>query len=389
MSISILHTADNHLDPKISRYRYRLMDRKRDFWSVFKEIIDYTLKYKPNIMLISGDLFDRVDPRNPPRTKVIQAFRSIYENGTKIFMISGNHDGAKSISEGMSPLSEIAATGYAEFFSSVDEVECKHIRIADLDVCISGISYDHEAKINSNPLENKRIPVEGDINIFMFHYSLEKFRSRYMYSEPIVFPSSFPKNLHYIACGHVHRYMCKRYGETLLCYPGSSERLSFQEERDREKGFIYLEVGLNGVEKINFIPVKARPMKSIRINISENISNPSYYIVDLLNKYANKNIIFRAVVEGELSLEALQRYDRNEIFRKLVDKFFILDIVDDKLILKNIDIIPPDDSYRSPIQEFKKYMETLIEKERDEERKKLWEDVREMGERKLREAGGF
>ncbi|HDJ89397.1 MAG TPA: hypothetical protein ENG40_01715, partial [Thermoprotei archaeon] len=159
MSISILHTADNHLDPRISRYRYRLMDRKRDFWNCFREVIEYALKYRPDIMLISGDLFDRVDPRNPPRTNIIQAFRRIYENGTKIFMISGNHDGAKSVSEGMSPLSEIAATGYAEFFSSVDEVECAHVKIDNIDVCISGVSYNHEARNNSNPLEGIKIPI--------------------------------------------------------------------------------------------------------------------------------------------------------------------------------------------------------------------------------------
>ncbi|MEM0377405.1 MAG: metallophosphoesterase, partial [Thermofilum sp.] len=79
--VKVLHTADNHLDPKLTELGAKSMERRRDFLSAFQHAVNFALERRPHLFLVSGDLFDSVNPRNPPRTQVIRAFRRLHSEG--------------------------------------------------------------------------------------------------------------------------------------------------------------------------------------------------------------------------------------------------------------------------------------------------------------------
>ena len=57
---SFVHAADLHLDYA----QYNLDVRRKDFDSVFGELVDKTIELKPDFMVIAGDIFEHARPSN-------------------------------------------------------------------------------------------------------------------------------------------------------------------------------------------------------------------------------------------------------------------------------------------------------------------------------------
>lgn len=385
--IKILHTADNHLDPSQPMYKTKLEQRRKDFWESFKEVLKYAEKHKPDIFLISGDLYDRVNPRNPPRALLIRGFRHLYSLGIKIFIIGGQHDTPRSVEEGASPIDVIAQTGYIYFLNTIKNPSVEHIKINDIDVCISGLTYNHSLTEKDDPLQGVKVPVEGDINILMLHYSIEGFIPTYTYSEPVVRLVNIPKEIDYVAAGHLHLHQEKKRGNTLIAYPGSTERKSFIEEKDDAKGFLWIEYDSDKVSRKEFIPVHARRMKTVDVLLNEKLKNPNKEIINKALEYRDKELILRIRIKGRLPLDLLTRYRRDEILRKLLDNFFIV-VLDDRELRYKLEHVSIGSEF-SPIKSFRKYLEEKINNTKDERRQKILQKALEIGLTKLEEAGAW
>ena len=389
MNVKIIHTADNHLDPVISRFKYRINERRQDFWRCFREIIDYALKRKPDIFLIAGDLFDRVNPRNPPRVQLIRSFRSLYNAGVKVFIIGGHHDTPKSVEDGASPIDELEASGYVTYFSTRQHTSVEHVHVNGLDVCISGATYNFSLEGNADPLQTVRPAIEGDVNIFLAHYNIEGFNiSAKTSKDPIIRLSSIPKGLDYLAAGHLHRHQEKKVGDTLIVYPGSTERKSFLEENDEKKGFIWLEFNENGIVNKEFVEVNARRMMTVKCNLEHCQGDPRSYILKEVEKYNNPDLILRLQISGDVPLEILEKYRRDEILLELLNKFFLVVIDDSKLTFARMPEIRFIEQ-QTPIDAFLSYINEIIKKETDENKRKILERAKEISEKYLREAGGW
>jgi len=386
LSVKIIHTADNHLDPSVPMYYPKIMERRADFWRAFKRILDYAVEHKPDIMLISGDLYDRVNPRNPPRVQLLKYFRKLHSLGIKIFVIGGHHDTPRSVEEGASPLDELAASGYVTYFSSTREFQVEHLKIGDLDVCVSGITYNFELREGEDPLARSKPPVEGDLNIAMLHYPIEGFKSASYGREALVRIANIPKGIDYVAAGHIHRFQEARRERTYIAYPGSTERRSFLEEGDEKKGFLWVELGEEGVKR-RFIEVPTRPMKTLKYELSPESRSPISDIVSYALKYRDKELILRLRIGGKVPLQVLTRYRRDEVFRRLIDHFFIV-VVDDSELEYKMEKIEVGIKL-SPLQAFSKYMDELIEKEENPQRREIIEKAKKMGLERLEEAGAW
>ncbi|RLE75344.1 MAG: hypothetical protein DRJ44_05985 [Thermoprotei archaeon] len=383
MKIKILHTADNHLDPRIPMYQPKLMERRMDFWRAFRHVLDYAIKNKPDIFIISGDLYDRVNPRNPPRVQIVRYFRRLYNEGVRIFLIGGHHDTPRSEEEGASPLEELAATGYVTFFGSSKKFSCEYVKIGNVNVCVSGITYNVSLGQGSDPLSRSKPPTDGDVNIVMLHYSIEGFSSPNIGREPFVKLSSIPREIDYVAAGHLHRFQEVWRDKTYIAYPGSTERRSFAEEGDEEKGFLWVEIDSKGLKR-RFLNVSTRPMKTLKYMVSKDSKSPTSEIVSYALKHRNKELILRLKIGGVLPLQALSKYRRDDILRSLMDHFFIVLIDDTELACLEEKIAPLP--RLSPIEAYKQYMDRLAENVKDGERRKIIELAKEIGLQKLEEA---
>lgn len=388
MVVKILHTADNHLDPRATLYRHKIDERRKDFWKAFEKVLKYAEVHKPDIFLIAGDLYDRVNPRNPPRALLMKYFRHLHDLGIRTFVIGGHHDTPRSVEEGASPIEELAAAGYVTFFRSIREADAEVLKVSDLEVCVSGITYNFSLRPGEDPLSRVRVPLEGDVNILMLHHTIEGFTPTFRQEEPVVRVESIPKGLHYVAAGHIHRHQKRSIGSTVIAYSGSTERKSFSEEGDEEKGFLWVEIDEEGVKGVRFISVPTRPMKTADYTLTKGVRDPVGEIVRFALKYADKDLIMRLRIKGKVPLEVLSKYRRDEILRRLLDKFFAIVIDDEALEYMPITIISSIERL-SPLKAFISYMDELIEKEEDDKRKKVLEKAKELGSRIIEEEGGW
>ncbi len=378
--ISVVHTADNHLDYSF-KYRHRLMDRKRDFWRSFKEVLEYVLRVKPDLFLISGDLYHRINPRNPPRAQVLRYFRMISRH-TGIFMVGGHHDTPRSEAEGLSPLAVIEEAGYGRLFRNVGKAEAEELNVKGFHVCISGMSYPHGWKPGVHSIPG--IPAEGDINIFMVHGNIQGFPSYYE-SEPVIGADSFPSGLHYVAAGHLHRHQVDRISGATVCYPGSTERTSFRECGD-EKGFVHLTLDENGLKDLRFIKVKTRPMANVKIKVEGDASIQSA-IRSKLAGLTGREAMVRVKISGFVPRRVIDNYKREEILKEYEDKYFLF-VLDDADLLPQEEKIPAV-KFTSPLKAFKEYIDKLILEEKDESEREVLLIARKIGLEALKEGGAW
>ena len=88
--IKIVHTADLHLtNPDLINDRIH-RQLASDTLSVFYSIIDFCKEYKPDVLLICGDLFSKPDEEETFAKRVFEKFSEI--PSTQVVITPGNHD---------------------------------------------------------------------------------------------------------------------------------------------------------------------------------------------------------------------------------------------------------------------------------------------------------
>ena len=387
MPITIIHTSDSHLDVPAVKFGSRRYERKEDFLHGFDAVIEYALEKKPHLFLHSGDLFDGLNPRNPVRAHVMEAFRKVHEAGTRIFIISGNHDVPRARRHGVAPLLEYARTGFVTFFQKWEELSTETLTIDGIEVEVSGISFNPTLLPTEDPLANLSIPGKGDLNILLAHYNVEGLRGSFPF-EPDIHLKSIPKKLTYLAAGHNHEHQSQQAGDTMICTPGSTERVTFAEE-DHKKGFVWLEMDSGGVQKLNFIPIETRPMRTLDLTVPTD-ANINNLLIKEINRQRNPQLILRFKMKGVMTVKSAERYRRAEVIRHGFAKAFSVEILDElEYISPEPEPLSAESELKPPITEYREYLTALIKKETDPAKKQLLQKAMEQGVTLLAEEGGW
>ena len=90
--MKIIHTADIHLDSKLSRHLStdQARDRRNELISTYNSMVQYALNERAQAILIAGDLFDVTRISATARNAVMA---SITDNPEMTFYyLRGNHD---------------------------------------------------------------------------------------------------------------------------------------------------------------------------------------------------------------------------------------------------------------------------------------------------------
>ena len=90
--MKLIHTADCHLDSKLSRHfdEAKAAERKNELLSTFQNIVHYAVSNDVEAILIAGDLFDVRTISATARDAVISAV--LNNPGITFFYLRGNHD---------------------------------------------------------------------------------------------------------------------------------------------------------------------------------------------------------------------------------------------------------------------------------------------------------
>lgn len=384
MSIQILHTADNHLDPIASTFGPRRFERRRDHLRCFEEAVEYAKKNKPDIFSVSGDLFDTIRPGNITRAALMQHFKDLHEKGIRVYLISGHHDTPKSAEEGSSPLAVYGRSGYATFFEDLLNPFVSSFELGGQRVCITGVGYDPTLPWDRDPLANLSLAPQGDINILMAHYPIEGFRGYYG-DEPLIRATSIPQEYQLIAAGHLHEHQRRNIRGIEVIYPGSTERASFLEESE-SKGFSWIEVSREGVVSAEHIETSARPLQTLQFDASAH-DNLMEVLKEELVKRADPQLILRLRLMGKITVEQLAEYRRPELLSHAVERYFHL-IIDEGeleiLVPEPLEALPRT----TPLMELRRYFgEALLGVEPEE--RLIVEEALQLSEAKLQEAGAW
>src|SRR3989449_10319360 len=111
MTVHILLTADNHLDPSAVQYGPKRFERKRDFQRCFETLVNFALENKPDLLLIGGDFYGGILPGHPTRAFVAEQFKRLHEKNITTTLVSGHHDTPRSADQEACPLPRHARSG--------------------------------------------------------------------------------------------------------------------------------------------------------------------------------------------------------------------------------------------------------------------------------------
>ncbi len=381
MTVHVLLTADNHLDPSAVQYGPRRFQRKRDFQRCFETLVGFALENRPDLLLIGGDFYDNILPGNPTRAFVAEQFKRLHEKDVKILLVSGHHDSPRSQEQGASPLAVHAKTGHSYFFQHT-EPTAKTLQVQQETVNITGMSLNPSLAPDQDPLQGRPLPNHPGINIFLTHYPIEGFQG-YFGQETHVQASSIPRNYQLFASGHLHHHQRHVINGTPVIYPGSTERASFQEEGEK-KGFLWLELDEKGILQEEFHPTPARPMETLDYKVSGEASL-TRQIQEALEKRADSEKIIRVQVSGRVTLEQLSTYKRSALLSFTEDKFFHAEFDEEGL---NVLTQAPLESLpkTTPLEEIDRTFQSLLAQARDDE-KPLVQEAWKTTVAKLQEEG--
>lgn len=184
--LRLFHVADIHFGTLYDQFgpkmRTILRKKKRE---AFIEMIQRAIDKNIDIMLFSGDIFDKeaIDPS----TKIFfqRCMDRLYERGISCYYTKGNHDANHRFS-----------------LQHVHILDDNYSLIENHQYRVVGLSYNHMTDKRNITKELKPLPNDR-VNLLLFHGLLSSDEhSNYQHldiKDPLV------NQFHYIACGHVHK----------------------------------------------------------------------------------------------------------------------------------------------------------------------------------------
>lgn len=290
-----IHAADLHLGFKYKSKTLgaRSEDRKNELFITFERLINYANENKIDLIVLSGDLFER-DALTYTETKHLMSIIDSYYGN--IVLSCGNHDYYTD---------DYLFNNFTKNLHVFKTNSLERMDIAD-NVSIYGASW-------LNSLENgfaiDRVELDKDrFNIASLHGDLAD--GKYKIDVEPLLASGFD----YIALGHIHK---KGKVAEKAYYPGSLEPLDFGELG--EHGFYEVDA-LSGAVK--FVPFALR-----EFIIKELLINEDDEFEDIINKFEELNNkdknFYRIILKGKINSDL----NINRIISLVRDKFYYIEVI--------------------------------------------------------------
>lgn len=285
MSLRILHTSDWHLGRKL--HGESLTDAHVKFLDWF--IDDLVPDQKPNLIVVSGDIYDR----GIPPTEVIELFEDslsrIQSRGVPILITSGNHDSSVRLGSNTRWLDRVGL----HFRTRISEIS-KPVVVegSDFDLYAYGIPYiepDADTGVGENQLDvpaehtdvlNEAVKrIKTDVNSKKGSKQKRTLVASHAFvTGGIAADSERPlriggaenadaavfSGIDYVAMGHLHgaQYLGEMRQSTIH-YSGSPIPYSFS-EREHEKQVLLVTIDSNGVSHKNIQPIYTPQIRKMR-----------------------------------------------------------------------------------------------------------------------------
>lgn len=250
--MKIVHFSDTHLG--YSDYgkfdsSTGLNQRESDVYNIFKQIIDYIIENKPDLVIHAGDLFDSIRPSNRAISEALEQFYRLSREKIPTVIIAGNHSTPRQ--RATDPIFNIL-----RYFPDIYPVfGGKYTKLEIGECAIHAIPHMYSDEDLQESVSKLQPDKNFEYNIMVAHAAVRgsEVVSWGEFKEQTLPVNALKSDFDYIALGHYHRYLRLRDN---AYYSGSPERFSFNEVNDKK---CFLEVELDNFS-VKQIPTKAREM---------------------------------------------------------------------------------------------------------------------------------
>lgn len=255
----VLFVSDTHLGfdlpahPRVERRR-----RGHDFFRNFERALEPALRREVDVVLHGGDLLFRARVPGSLVAAALEPLKRVASAGVPVLLVPGNHERSRL------PYPLLALHERLHVF---DRPRTFVFEARGLRVAFAGFPYARQVRARFRELlATTGYPATAaDVRVLCVHHCVENatcgpgnftFRT----GDDVIRTADLPRDVAATLSGHIHRHQVLRpAGLGPVIYPGSVERTSFAEAPET-KGYVVLELGRAGVERLEFRPLPARPM---------------------------------------------------------------------------------------------------------------------------------
>lgn len=375
LDMKILHTSDLHIGKYIGTY-----DLKEDTEYVLNQVVDTAIRERVEVVLISGDVFDRPNPSEEAIKMYVSFLKALLDKNIKVIAISGNHDSGIRLSA----YKDILGKGYfveGEFNSPMRKVSLND-EYGPVNFYMLPFFTPFIVKSNlklEKGLENYDLAMDEIIkrenintsqrNIILAHQFVAGFKfggseEDFSYSNGdeknvagvgIISLDKF-QNFDYVALGHIHKP--QKISRETIRYSGSLLKYKTSEIDGPDKSVVIIDLKEKGNIEVKLDPIKPlHPFVKIEGLLSE-----------LTNTNPNENdYVYLIVDDDKTPIEAKNKL--TPYYKRIVDIEFPNDTLQQKM---NLDTSLAE---KRPIDFICEYYREKTNKDLDEENKKLLAEI--------------
>ncbi len=296
----IAHLADTHLGYR----QYNLDERERDNYDAFLQAIDRSLEERVDVIVHSGDLFEKSLPPVKALLTFKEALKKI-DGRIKFLCVLGEHDIPKRKARIPHELFDIQILGAHYSLESVVIDDVLFAGISNLKGRLVGHLKEEINKFDG-------LAEKYQSSVLILHQAIKKylpFEGAYQLTL-----ADLPKKASYYALGHIHASAKMKFNEGQLVYAGSTEITAKDQIAGWEKkGKGFHLVDLEG-DDINheFLPLDIRPQVNIELEASK---------VETLLNYLNfekKPLLHLKILGEDIDKTSIQEQIDNMVKDKVI-----------------------------------------------------------------------
>jgi exonuclease SbcD len=348
--MKILHTADWHIGKKLDQYP-RLEEQRL----VLAELCEIAERDNVDAVIVAGDLFDNFNPSSEATELLYTTLHRLSGNGTRaVIAIAGNHDSPERIQvpDALARVCGIIFVGFPNTevhkFCTQGKVEVIgtdkgfiELRLpnADFPLRIIHTPYANEQRLKTflgiedsedalrnhlqrhwQQLADQYLDHEG-FNLLATHLYVMKKGDPDPEEEPeeerpilhiggaqAIYTENFPKQVHYVALGHLHRYHSVDKNPPVV-YSSSPLAYSFS-EANQNKQVVLLEAAKG--ELLSYTPIELKQGKKLRRGKFESVEDALNWLQE------NENDLVEITIVSDNYLEAADKKRLNEAHTGLI-----------------------------------------------------------------------
>ena len=242
----LFHTGDLHIGKRL--FEYALLE---DQAAALDQMVRLVQEYRPDAFLLAGDVYDKSIPSAEAVTLLDDFLTRLSETGTRIFMVSGNHDSPERLAFGSRLMAQTAVHVAGSYQGTVSQVTLHdhlgpvHIHLLPFLKPTTAMPWFSEQAIETTQdavrtaLEAAPLDISARNVLVAHQFVISGLQQPERSDSETVFvggldqvDASIFDGFDYVALGHLHGP--QPIGRETVRYAGSPLKYSFSEVRHRK-----------------------------------------------------------------------------------------------------------------------------------------------------------